>query len=781
DEPGDPEEPDEPGDPEEPDEPGDPEEPDEPGTNDPPNPGGLCLAIVSIENKEGPSGKYNELWITVIASSPSVTLSVSGVPGNITLDSSGTMVGGEEIIYMFRWDGSDVQKGTYEATFTASNNEEEVSETIEIVIGDGIVNNPPVFTQVPSGTVTLRCFEYWGYTIRAEDRDTIAADAVTIERLAPAQEDWPSSWLTESRLPVEANPAEFTLSAYPMVAFEGSITLTYKATDKRGASTTASFKITVLNNPPEPHNQQVTTDEDTAVTITLDARDVEQQPLTYIIMTQPSHGTLQQVGQTAELTYTPAVDYNGTDSFTFKANDGVDNSEEAGTVTITVRPVNDPPTLDPFDPSEYNIDEDDTLTVTTVANDVDGDSLSFRFTSSPRMPGSPDINRQTGVFRWRAPYGSGGQAYTVTVTARDMRMETAPQSFIIHVDDVNDPPMLTLDPSGEITAIEGKQIRIRVAATDLDTPAVAIDMGVEGSLPQFATFTPGPVLAAAGSSQEKTYYFNWQPRFWQAGKYAVTFFADDGESQRVSKTVIIHVLDAPNNAPELWLGGIPGEGMGEPTMPDELMWEVEVCEGDRLAFPVRARDFLDRDPVTVRWNISSLPGAACEYDEGRTPPNCEWYIVYYFEWTVGDDLVGPGETREYDATFYALDGKDTTTRTMRFIVKDKNTPPAFPHGYQYRYGPAGVELRCDVVVYDWEGDEVAIICHNLPQGAELLPAVRTPLWHDPLRPHMVRVSRTLVWTPAVDQVGFRGLHFTASDGRAEDETILNVLVTPSLN
>ncbi len=67
--------------------------------------------------------------------------------------------------------------------------------------------------------------------------------------------------------------------------------------------------------------------------ITLSGSDVDSSPLTYAIAAQPVHGTVALVGTTA--TYTPALNYNGPDSFTFKVNDGALDSLPA-TVTITV-------------------------------------------------------------------------------------------------------------------------------------------------------------------------------------------------------------------------------------------------------------------------------------------------------------------------------------------------------------------------------------------------------------------------------------------------------------
>ncbi len=65
--------------------------------------------------------------------------------------------------------------------------------------------------------------------------------------------------------------------------------------------------------------------------------------LTYTSSTQPAHGTLS--GTAPNLTYTPAANYNGPDSFTFRANDGTVDCD-AATVSITVNAVNDAPVAD---------------------------------------------------------------------------------------------------------------------------------------------------------------------------------------------------------------------------------------------------------------------------------------------------------------------------------------------------------------------------------------------------------------------------------------------------
>ena len=92
-----------------------------------------------------------------------------------------------------------------------------------------------------------------------------------------------------------------------------------------------------LNSPPIAYDQTVSINENTQVNINLTASDPERDSLTFSILTPPVNGTLS--GRLPYLIYTPNVNYNGFDSFTFKANDGGLDSNIA-TVSITINHVN---------------------------------------------------------------------------------------------------------------------------------------------------------------------------------------------------------------------------------------------------------------------------------------------------------------------------------------------------------------------------------------------------------------------------------------------------------
>src|SRR5205085_1902834 len=121
-----------------------------------------------------------------------------------------------------------------------------------------------------------------------------------------------------------------TTGAYsftPAPNFNGSASFTFKANDSIADSNLATITITVtpVNDAPVAQNATLTTAEDTAATGTLLATDVDSAGLTYSIVAGPAagQGTVSITNATSgAYSFTPAPNFNGTATFTFKANDG---------------------------------------------------------------------------------------------------------------------------------------------------------------------------------------------------------------------------------------------------------------------------------------------------------------------------------------------------------------------------------------------------------------------------------------------------------------------------
>lgn len=158
---------------------------------------------------------------------------------------------------------------------------------------------------------------------------------------------------------------------------------------------------------PVADDQAVSTDEDTPVVVTLHASDPAGRPLTYTVVDSPQHGTL--TGTAPELSYQPAPNRHGTDRFTFSATAG-GRSSNVATVSVTVRPVNDPPTvtLEPAGP----VDEGgEAVEVRSVASDVDGDALTYTWSAD-----SGTIEPQGATASYRSDDGPASASVRVSVS-----------------------------------------------------------------------------------------------------------------------------------------------------------------------------------------------------------------------------------------------------------------------------------------------------------------------------------------------------------------------------
>ena len=132
----------------------------------------------------------------------------------------------------------------------------------------------------------------------------------------------------------------------PNADFNGADSFTFLANDGEADSNAAtiSLSIAALNDPPAAQDSSASGTEDTPVAGTLVATDVDSEGLTYRLGTPAAHGTAV-VNPDGSYTYTPNPDFNGSDSFTFIANDTAADSN-AATVSLSIAAVNDPPVLD---------------------------------------------------------------------------------------------------------------------------------------------------------------------------------------------------------------------------------------------------------------------------------------------------------------------------------------------------------------------------------------------------------------------------------------------------
>jgi len=260
---------------------------------------------------------------------------------------------------------------------------------------------------------------------------------------------WVVSGTSHGTLTLNAN-GSFTYT--PAADFNGTDTFTYRASDGTLDSNLATVTITVtaINDAPTAAADADSTAEDTALTVAAPGllsndTDPDSSTLTAAVVTGPGHGTLT-LNADGSFTYTPAANFNGTDTFTYRASDGSAQSNPA-TVTITVTPVSDPPAATD---DAYSTAEDTPLTVAApgvLGNDTDPDSstLTAALVTGPGH-GTLTLNAD-GSFTY-TPAANFNSTDTFTYRASDGSLTSDPATVTITVTPVNDAPTLAVAPGG---------------------------------------------------------------------------------------------------------------------------------------------------------------------------------------------------------------------------------------------------------------------------------------------------------------------------------------------
>jgi hypothetical protein len=310
-----------------------------------------------------------------------------------------------------------------------------------------------------------------------------------------------------------------SLTYVPDPNYNGTDAFAFQVSDGRVASEIATVSITVapVNDPPVAFAQPVTVDEDTAVSITLTGADVDGDALTFVV-SQPQHGSV--TGVSPNFTYLPEPNFYGSDSFTFVAQDGIASSPSAS-VSITVRPVNDPPLA--FSQA-VTLDEDSSVAITLAGSDVDGDTLTFVVTQPQHgtLAGVPPIL----VYKPESNY-FGSDSFTFV--AQDGAASSESASVSITVTPVNDPPVAF---SQAVTVDEDTSVAITLTGADPDGDPLTFVL----TQPQHGTLT--------GVAPNLTY----KPASNFFGADSFTFAVQDGLVASESVTVNVTVLpvdDAP--------------------------------------------------------------------------------------------------------------------------------------------------------------------------------------------------------------------------------------------
>ena len=419
----------------------------------------------------------------------------------------------------------------------------------------------------------------------------------------------------------------------PDGGFSGTDSFTYTVSDGTATATaTVTITVTLVNRSPTAQNDAYAPTEDVEFTapppgVLGNDSDPDGDALTAVLGTDVANGTLV-LRANGSFTYTPDPNFNGTDSFTYRASDGEATSAPA-TVTLTVASVNDVPTAQP---DVYATDEDEALTVDApgvLGNDADADGDPLTAVLAGGVANGTLDLRPDGSFTY-TPNADFSGTDSFTYRASDGTATSAAATVTITVGDTNDPPVARNDAR---TTPEDVAVRVDVLANDTDPDGDALTV-LSVTQP-----TRGAVVVVEGGAAVR-----YTPDPNTSGADTFTYTVSDGNGATATATVTVTVT--PVNDPPRFTSE-PDTTATEGALYTYVVTATDP-EGDDLEF--------SSDPLPD-W-LSLSPGAAT--DDGSV----------VLEGTPGDDDAG-----SYEIVLRVTDGTADTTQAFTLVVADVDAPP----------------------------------------------------------------------------------------------------------
>ncbi len=557
-----------------------------------------------------------------------------------------------------------------------------------------------------------------------------------------------------------------TASLVPELNQSGDLTIYVNASDG-DKTTVAIFNLHVIpvNDTPEIHAQNLTTNEDTPVSGRATGSDVESTALTFAQGTNPgegpSHGSVE-VQSNGDYTYTPAANYNGTDSFVVTVDDGsgADNSVSRKTVTVTVNPANDAPTAAPDSDSTS---EDTSVIIPVLANDFDVDtdpdlnahpgSESISLVSgSITAPTHGTAAEESGQIRY-TPASNWNGTDTFNYTIRDTAGLTSTATVTVVVNPVNDDPAngddlytVVEDTPKVLDVLDNDDVDIKTNPSTEELTITGIQSGPSHGTADYSggkniTYTP-----ASNYYGTDSFVYNMQDKAGKTGEFTVNI-------------TVTPVNDQPTITPK--------------PMPDQTV-EEDVATG-ALSFTV----------ADVEDEVAKLAVTASSSNQTLVP-NSNLAVTKNSDGTC-TITVTPAAHRNTQAdgtaviTVQVKDlGNLTNTATFTLTVTAKNNEPDAQADFfeTDENTPVLLDvLNNDDVDLNIEGDtlEILSVSHDDPKLGEY--SVVT----DPADNNRQKISFTPYanWTSKTDQN--QVLHYTMKDGSGAESSALATLAVRAVN
>ncbi len=278
------------------------------------------------------------------------------------------------------------------------------------------------------------------------------------------------------------------------------------ATDSLGASTTESTTgIVVVNTSPVAVDDTLATNEDSAVDfdalvdLVSDDSDADNDSLSLgsIDTASTAGGAITDLGG-GSYRYTPASNFNGSDTFTYTVSDG-NGGSDSGTVTVNVSPQNDPPTISGSPAT--SVIPGNSYSFTPISGDIDGDTLVFAITNKPVWA---DFDPAIGALTSSGPVSDGDYGSTtgivISVTDNIIPAPVELAAFNIDVLDVVAPVPAASRASGDYNQ---SPLDVSLSCSDSGSGGTLIYFTLDGSNPTTSSPLYTSTLNFSGDAQLK--------------------------------------------------------------------------------------------------------------------------------------------------------------------------------------------------------------------------------------------------------------------------------------
>jgi RHS repeat-associated protein len=507
----------------------------------------------------------------------------------VTLDgSSSTDADRDPLTYSWsftaRPDGSTAALANPETVTPSFTVDKAGTYVVQIIVNDGTVNSAP-------DTITISTLNSRPVADAGPDQTVTVGAQVTLDGSASHDADqnlltyqWSFTSFPGSSAPTLSNPSLVNptfaaglagLYVVQLIVNDGTLS--------SGPNTVLVGANQPANRAPVANNDGYTTDEDVTLVVATPGvlandSDPDGDALTAILQSTTANGTLN-LYPNGSFTYTPNLNFFGTDSFTYRVFDGSLYSNVA-TVTITVNPVNDLPVANAG--SDQQVYVGDTVQLNGSGSDADGDPLIFQWSFISRPTGSTAVLLNSNIVSPSFVVDKNGN-YVVQLLVNDGTSNSAP--YTVTISTINRPPLAN---SQNINVHQDSPKAITLTGSDPD-----------GDPLTFAVISNPTHGTLSGTPPTLTYTPNQE----YLGPDGFDFQVSDGNGGTATATVSITVI--ANQVPRITSMPLTVAGVDY-----EYRYQVVATDpdGDPLAYTLVAAPAgmaIDNSGV-IRWTPTGL-------------------------------------------------------------------------------------------------------------------------------------------------------------------------------